>query len=66
MKNTLREDLTIRLPDVERVWLRRIATIMLTVIVFIPMLIIGILQGVYDVIRLLRTDFFLDCWHGRN
>lgn len=59
---TLKEDLNCRLDEVERVWIRRPAVIVLYVCVVLPaVLVIGIFGGVWNC--LVESWEFIDkCW----
>ena len=64
--NTLYQDLSSRLPDVERVWLRRFATLIMFPFVFVILVAVGLFEGLIYAVKITCTDFLLDCWYGRN
>ena len=63
---TLYQDLSSRLPDVERVWLRRFATLIMFPFVFAILVVVGLFEGLINTVNIIWTDFLLDCWYGRN
>ena len=61
-KNTFIEDLNSRLPDVQRVWLRRTVTVIITPLCWITL----VAYSIWDTTKTVWNDFTLDCWYGRN